>query len=89
MLTRNCCFSIHFGHIFATVLQFLVEMDYRVAAAMHNRHKCHRLAGIEVLVCIIGSRAEVPSTYKWVYFCVYILVHFFLFISVVSSSYPY
>uniref|UniRef100_A0A7N0V2B4 Uncharacterized protein n=1 Tax=Kalanchoe fedtschenkoi TaxID=63787 RepID=A0A7N0V2B4_KALFE len=47
------------------VFMFLVEMHYKVTAAMHNRHKCHRLAGIEVLVRIIGHRAAVPSTYNY------------------------
>nr|POE61865.1 serine/threonine-protein kinase atm [Quercus suber] len=43
---------------------FLVEMHYKIAAAVHHRHKCHRLAGIEVLISIIGHRAAVSSTFK-------------------------
>lgn len=45
-------------------MQFVVEMHYRITAAAHNRHKSNRLAGIEVLVDVIGHRAEIPSTLK-------------------------
>ncbi|XP_061349623.1 serine/threonine-protein kinase ATM-like [Gastrolobium bilobum] len=41
---------------------FLVEIHYKIAAASHYRHKCHRLAGIEVLISILGKRAAVLST---------------------------
>ncbi|KAJ6760715.1 SERINE/THREONINE-PROTEIN KINASE ATM [Salix purpurea] len=47
------------------VFMFLVEMHYKIEAAVHHRHKCHRLAGIEVLVDIIGHRASVSSTFKY------------------------
>ncbi|XP_065624270.1 serine/threonine-protein kinase ATM-like [Quercus suber] len=39
-------------------------MHYKIAAAVHHRHKCHRLAGIEVLISIIQYRAAVSSTSK-------------------------
>jgi len=42
----------------------LVEVHYKIVAAAHYRHKCHRLAGIEVLVTILGQRAAVLSTSK-------------------------
>jgi len=44
-------------------------MHYKIEAAVHHRHRCHRLAGIEVLVDIIGHRASVSSTFKYVYSC--------------------
>ncbi|KAK7354055.1 hypothetical protein VNO80_19511 [Phaseolus coccineus] len=44
------------------VFMFLVEVHYKIAAAAHYRHKCHRLAGIEVLTSILGQRAAVLST---------------------------
>ncbi|KAL5191985.1 Serine/threonine-protein kinase ATM [Glycine soja] len=44
------------------VFMFLVEIHYKIAAASHYRHKCHRLAGIEVLISILGQRAAVLST---------------------------
>ncbi|KAF7806084.1 serine/threonine-protein kinase ATM-like [Senna tora] len=44
------------------VFMFMVEMHYKIAAAIHYRHKCHHLAGIEVLISILGHRAAVPST---------------------------
>ncbi|XP_052731784.1 serine/threonine-protein kinase ATM isoform X5 [Vigna angularis] len=44
------------------VFMFLVEVHYKIVAAAHYRHKCHRLAGIEVLVTILGQRAAVLST---------------------------
>ncbi|XP_034925984.1 serine/threonine-protein kinase ATM isoform X2 [Populus alba] len=47
------------------VFMFLVEMHYKIEAAVHHRHRCHRLAGIEVLVDIIGRRASVSSTFKY------------------------
>ncbi|XP_068483746.1 serine/threonine-protein kinase ATM isoform X2 [Phaseolus vulgaris] len=44
------------------VFMFLVEVHYKIAAAAHYRHKCHRLAGIEVLMSTLGQRAAVLST---------------------------
>ncbi|MED6127526.1 hypothetical protein PIB30_088840 [Stylosanthes scabra] len=38
---------------------FLVEIHYKIEAASHFRHKCHRLAGIEVLIGILGERTAV------------------------------
>ena len=58
----QCCsisllFFIHF-------LQFIVDMHYKVTTAAHHRHKCNHLAGIEVLVNLLGFRAAIPSTFK-------------------------
>lgn len=44
------------------VFMFIVELHYKVAAAIHSRHKCNRLAGIEVLIIVLGHRAAVSST---------------------------
>lgn len=48
------------------ILQFLVEMHYKIESAVHYRHRCHKLAGVEVLVDILGHRAAVASTSKYV-----------------------
>ncbi|XAR50182.1 Non-specific serine/threonine protein kinase [Bertholletia excelsa] len=47
------------------VFMFIIEMHYKVTAAVHHRHKCHRLAGIEVLINILGKRAVVSSTFSY------------------------
>ncbi|MCD7455717.1 hypothetical protein HAX54_029235 [Datura stramonium] len=44
------------------VFTFIVEMHYKVSAAGHFRHKSDRLAGIEVLIDVLGHRVTVPST---------------------------
>ncbi|XP_021718930.1 serine/threonine-protein kinase ATM-like isoform X2 [Chenopodium quinoa] len=44
------------------VFMLLVELHYKVTAAVHERHRSHRLAGIEVLISILGHRVAVPST---------------------------
>ncbi|XP_048500072.1 serine/threonine-protein kinase ATM isoform X3 [Beta vulgaris subsp. vulgaris] len=44
------------------VFMLLVELHYKVAAAVNERHRSHRLAGIEVLISILGHRVAVPST---------------------------
>ncbi|XP_075107784.1 serine/threonine-protein kinase ATM isoform X4 [Nicotiana tabacum] len=44
------------------VFTFIVELHYKVAAAGHFRHKSDRLAGIEVLIDVLGHRVAVPST---------------------------
>ncbi|CAL5362027.1 unnamed protein product [Camellia sinensis] len=49
------------------VFMFIIEMHYKVTAAVHYRHKCHRLAGIEVLVSILGHRAALPSTFNYLF----------------------
>ncbi|CAK7328912.1 unnamed protein product [Dovyalis caffra] len=49
------------------VFMFLVEMHYKIEAAVHHRHRCHRLASIEVLVDIIGPRAAVSSTSNYLF----------------------
>ena len=59
--------SLSYFLVFPCILQFLVEMHYKIAAAVLHRHKCHRLAVIEVLINILGHRAAVSSTSKWVY----------------------
>nr|XP_029123739.1 serine/threonine-protein kinase ATM isoform X3 [Elaeis guineensis] len=49
------------------VFKFLVEIHYQIAAAVHPRHKCHRLSSIEVLIHIIGHRAAVSSTSCYIF----------------------
>ncbi|KAE8124229.1 hypothetical protein FH972_019134 [Carpinus fangiana] len=49
------------------VFMFIVEMHYKIAAAVHHRHKCHRLAGVEVLINILGHRAAVSSTSNYLF----------------------
>ncbi|KAK6920707.1 Phosphatidylinositol 3-/4-kinase, catalytic domain [Dillenia turbinata] len=49
------------------VFMLLVETHYKVTAAAHPRHKCHWLAGIEVLVNILGHRAAVSSTSNYLF----------------------
>nr|KYP51531.1 Serine/threonine-protein kinase ATM [Cajanus cajan] len=49
------------------VFMFLVEIHFKIAAASHYRHKCHRLAGIEVLISILGQRASVLSTSNYLF----------------------
>uniref|UniRef100_A0A2P2L2S6 Serine/threonine-protein kinase ATM n=1 Tax=Rhizophora mucronata TaxID=61149 RepID=A0A2P2L2S6_RHIMU len=47
------------------VFMFILEMHYQIAAAVHPRHRCHRLAGVEVLINILGPRASVSSTFNY------------------------
>ncbi|KAM7277000.1 hypothetical protein ACFE04_018866 [Oxalis oulophora] len=49
------------------VFMFIVQLHYKITSAMHHRHKCHRLAGIEVLISVIGCRASVSSTFNYVF----------------------
>ncbi|XP_058227343.1 serine/threonine-protein kinase ATM isoform X4 [Rhododendron vialii] len=49
------------------VFMFIIEMHYKVTAAVHHRHKCHRLAGIEVLISILGHRAAHSSTFNYLF----------------------
>ncbi|KAH7550460.1 hypothetical protein JRO89_XS13G0195300 [Xanthoceras sorbifolium] len=49
------------------VFMFIVEMHYKVAAAAHYRHRRHRLAGIEVLINILGHRAAISSTSNYLF----------------------
>ncbi|KAJ1418257.1 PIK-related kinase [Sesbania bispinosa] len=49
------------------VFMFLVEIHYKIAAASHYRHKCHRLAGIEVLISVLGQRVAVLSTSNYLF----------------------
>lgn len=44
------------------VFMLLVELHYKVTAAINRRHKSHRLAGIEVLISILGHRVAAAST---------------------------
>lgn len=46
------------------IVQFIVDMHYKVTAAAHHQHKCNHVAGIEVLVNLLGFRAAIPSTFK-------------------------
>ncbi|KAL0318431.1 UNVERIFIED_CONTAM: Serine/threonine-protein kinase ATM, partial [Sesamum angustifolium] len=47
------------------VFMFIVDMHYKVSAAAHHWHKCKHLAGIEVLVNLLGHRAIIPSTFNY------------------------
>ncbi|XP_050221682.1 serine/threonine-protein kinase ATM isoform X2 [Mercurialis annua] len=47
------------------VFMFIIEMHYKTTSAVHNRHRCHKLAGIEVLIEILGHKAAVPSTLSY------------------------
>ncbi|XP_017218492.1 serine/threonine-protein kinase ATM [Daucus carota subsp. sativus] len=49
------------------VFMFIVELHYKVTAAVHPRHKSNRLAGIEVLLIILGKRASVSSTSSYLF----------------------
>ncbi|KAG0493512.1 hypothetical protein HPP92_004506 [Vanilla planifolia] len=46
------------------VFKFLLEMHYQILAAIHPRHKCHKLSSIAVLIRIIGQRVVTSSTSK-------------------------
>ncbi|KAL6513039.1 hypothetical protein OROMI_034636 [Orobanche minor] len=47
------------------VFMFILDKHYKVTAAAHHWHKCNHLAGIEVLVNLLGDRAAVPSTFNY------------------------
>ncbi|KAL7154394.1 hypothetical protein ABFS83_04G230500 [Erythranthe nasuta] len=47
------------------VFMFVVDMHYKVTAAAHHRHKCCHLAGLEVVVNLLGFRAAIPSTFNY------------------------
>ncbi|XP_073284364.1 serine/threonine-protein kinase ATM isoform X12 [Primulina huaijiensis] len=47
------------------VFMFIVDLHYKIAAAAHHWHKCNHLAGIEVLVNLLGHRAVIPSTFSY------------------------
>ncbi|CAK9137600.1 unnamed protein product [Ilex paraguariensis] len=49
------------------VFMFIVEMHYKITAAVHFRHKQNRLAGVEVLVNVLGHRAAVSSTSNYIF----------------------
>ncbi|GAY47387.1 hypothetical protein CUMW_104190 [Citrus unshiu] len=49
------------------VFMFIVELHYKIAAAVHHRHKCHRLAGVEVLINVLGHRAAVSSASNYLF----------------------
>ncbi|KAM1451845.1 hypothetical protein ACFX2I_038908 [Malus domestica] len=49
------------------VFKFIVELHYKIAAATHHRHACHRLVGVEVLIDILGYRAAVASTSNYLF----------------------
>ncbi|PPS01510.1 hypothetical protein GOBAR_AA19162 [Gossypium barbadense] len=48
-------------------MYFIVEMHYKIAAAIHHRHRCHRLASIEVLITVLGHRAALSSTSNYLF----------------------
>ncbi|XP_074316262.1 serine/threonine-protein kinase ATM [Silene latifolia] len=45
------------------VFMILIELHYKVTAAVNQRHVAHHLAGVEVLIRILGHRVAVASTY--------------------------
>ncbi|KAK4479334.1 hypothetical protein RD792_014846 [Penstemon davidsonii] len=45
--------------------RFIVDMHYKVTAAVHHTHKRNHLAAIEVLVDLLGCRAALPSTFNY------------------------
>lgn len=49
------------------VFMFIVELHYKIAAAVRHRHQCHRLAGVEVLINVLGHRAAVSSTSNYLF----------------------
>ncbi|KAL5723782.1 non-specific serine/threonine protein kinase [Ranunculus cassubicifolius] len=49
------------------IFMFIVEMHYKLTSAVHHRHTCHRLSGVEVLVNIIGHRAAASSTSSYLF----------------------
>ncbi|XP_048138241.1 serine/threonine-protein kinase ATM isoform X2 [Rhodamnia argentea] len=49
------------------VFMFIVEIHHKVASASHHRHRCHRLAEIEVLVNILEHRAAIASTSSYLF----------------------
>ncbi|XP_048228650.1 serine/threonine-protein kinase ATM isoform X3 [Ricinus communis] len=49
------------------VFMFIVEMHYKIAAAVHHRHRYHKLAGIQVLIDVLGHRAGVASTSNYLF----------------------
>ncbi|KAH9720220.1 serine/threonine-protein kinase ATM [Citrus sinensis] len=49
------------------VFMFIVELHYKIAAAVHHRHTCHRLAGVEVLINVLGHRAAVSSASNYLF----------------------
>lgn len=56
--------SFTLWHWISVIMQFIVELHYKIATAVHHRHKCHRLAGVEVLINVLGHRAAVSSASK-------------------------
>ncbi|KAL9265361.1 Serine/threonine-protein kinase ATM-like protein [Drosera capensis] len=44
------------------VFMFIVDIHYKVTAALNKRHRCHRLSALEVLMKILGNRVTEPST---------------------------
>ncbi|KAJ7956242.1 Serine/threonine-protein kinase ATM [Quillaja saponaria] len=49
------------------VFMFIIGIHYKIEAAVHYRHKCHRLIEIEVLVNILGHRSAVSSTSNYLF----------------------
>ncbi|XP_062116266.1 serine/threonine-protein kinase ATM isoform X3 [Humulus lupulus] len=47
------------------VFMFILELHYKITAAVHYRHKCHRLASIQVLIDILGNRVASSSTFNY------------------------
>ena len=46
---------------------FIVEMNYKVTATVHHRHKCHQLFQIEVHIGVLGHQAKVSSISNYLF----------------------
>ncbi|CAN0900398.1 Serine/threonine-protein kinase ATM [Linum grandiflorum] len=44
------------------VFMFILEIHFKLAAAVHPRHRCHRLAALEVLIDVLGHRVAISGT---------------------------
>ncbi|XP_078431049.1 serine/Threonine-kinase ATM-like protein isoform X2 [Wolffia australiana] len=49
------------------VFKFLLQMHYQITGAVHYRHRCHVLAGIGVLVRLLGHRSTISSTSQYIF----------------------
>ncbi|CAI0398621.1 unnamed protein product, partial [Linum tenue] len=48
------------------VFMFILEIHYKLEAAVHPRHRCHRLAGLEVLIDVLGHRVAISGTANYI-----------------------
>ncbi|KAI4341398.1 hypothetical protein MLD38_026128 [Melastoma candidum] len=49
------------------VFMFILEIHYKVSAVSHNRHRCHKLGQLEVLIRILQSRVATASTSNYLF----------------------